>query len=49
MDGKLEALAARARPGTLGISVIDVETGHQWGVNQVRYFRLDARRNRSLQ
>jgi beta-lactamase class A len=34
IDDKLEALAARARPGTLGISVIDVETGHQWGVNQ---------------
>lgn len=33
LQGKLEALAQRARPGTLGITVIDLKNGATWRVN----------------
>lgn len=33
LQGKLDALAERARPGTLGISVLDLQSGEQWHVN----------------
>lgn len=31
---ELDALAAKARPATFGVTVIDLKTGHHWGVNQ---------------
>lgn len=33
LEGKLDALAERARPGTLGICVLDLRSGEQWCVN----------------
>jgi beta-lactamase class A len=33
LQGQLDALAARARPGTLGISVLDLRSSEQWHVN----------------
>ncbi len=33
LQGKLEALAQRARPGTLGITVLDLPSGTAWRVN----------------
>jgi beta-lactamase class A len=33
LQGKLEALAQHARPGTLGIAVIDLKSGTTWRVN----------------
>lgn len=34
LQHELDVLAAKARPGTFGIMVIDLKTGHHWGVNQ---------------
>ena len=36
----LEDLVTRARPGILGISVIDLDTGNQWGVNDKDAFPM---------
>jgi beta-lactamase class A len=33
LQGKLEALAQRARPGTLGITVLDLQNGKTWRIN----------------
>lgn len=40
LQGRLDALVQRARPGTLGISVIDLDSGTRWGVNASQAFPM---------
>jgi beta-lactamase class A len=40
LQAKLKSLVVRARPGTFGISVIDLDSGRQWGVNNDRPFPM---------
>ena len=40
LQGKLEALAKRARPGVLGITVLDPQSGERWRVNADRAYPM---------
>ena len=40
LQGKLEALARRARPGVLGIIVLDPQSGERWRVNANRAYPM---------
>ncbi|WP_445682238.1 class A beta-lactamase [Radicibacter daui] len=40
LQDKLSSLAARARPGVLGVTIIDLRTGDHWGVNQDQPFAM---------
>lgn len=40
LQGKLEALAQRARPGVLGVAVLDVRIGAAWHVNATREYPM---------
>lgn len=40
LQGKLEALAKRARPGVLGITVLDPQSGERWRVNAERAYPM---------
>lgn len=40
LQGKLEALARRARPGTFGIVVLDPQSGERWSVNADRAYPM---------
>lgn len=40
LQGKLEALAERARPGVLGIAVLDPQSGERWYVNADRAYPM---------
>jgi beta-lactamase class A len=40
LQGKLEALAQRAAPGTLGITVVDLQSGSEWRVNADRTYPM---------
>ena len=40
LQGKLEALARRARPGVLGITVLDPQSGERWRVNAERAYPM---------
>jgi beta-lactamase class A len=40
LQGKLEALAQRAAPGALGITVIDLQSGSEWRVNADRAYPM---------
>ena len=40
LQNELNELAARARPGTLGITVSDLQTGQTWHVNADRSYPM---------
>ncbi|MBN8886413.1 MAG: class A beta-lactamase [Rudaea sp.] len=40
LQGRLEALAERARPGVLGVAVLDLQSGRSWRVNADRGFPM---------
>jgi beta-lactamase class A len=40
LQAKLEALAARAHPGTMGIAVLDLQNGKTWQVNADRAYPM---------
>jgi beta-lactamase class A len=40
LQARLDALARRARPGTLGVMVLDLESGRRWRVNADRAYPM---------
>lgn len=40
LQAKLESLVGRAKSGMFGVTVIDLESGRQWGVNNKRPFPM---------
>ena len=40
LQAELEQLAKRAQPGTLGIAILDLQTGSRWGINANHEFPM---------